>query len=187
LESNPVIERSDKALARRILKGEPEACAELIREFHAPIYRLLVHLSRDAEVAQDLTQETFLAAWKKIGSFSAASSLRTWLHTIAYRKFLDAKRSSRRTVAVHSEAPVDELHALTPDPTTTAQLNEQTRRVHGALNRLAANEREILVLHYLQGLSYQELADILSEPTGTVKWRTRQALERLRTVLENKP
>jgi RNA polymerase sigma-70 factor, ECF subfamily len=182
----PVTHRSDNALVKRILAGNHEACVELIRQYHAPIYRLLVHLCRDAHFAEDLAQETFLAAWAKIGSFNAASSLNTWLHRIAYRKFIDAHRRSERAVATRADAAIDQVQSNTPNPYDLALASEQTQRLYQALDRLKPAERDVLVLHYLQGLSYQEMADVLGQPTGTVKWRVRQALENLRRELENK-
>ncbi len=179
-------QRSDNALVKRILTGNHEACVELIRQYHAPIYRLLVHLCRDAHLAEDLAQETFLAAWGKIASFNRASSLNTWLHTIAYRKFIDAHRRHERMVATRADASIDQVRANTPNPYDSALASEETLRLYRALDFLKPAERDVIVLHYLQGLSYEELATVLGQPTGTVKWRTRQALENLRSDLENK-
>ena len=178
--------RSDKALIKRILTGDREACVELVARYHAPIYRLLGHLCRDNHLAEDLTQETFLAAWAKIDTFNAASSLNTWLHTIAYRKFIDAHRRRTRTVTTQNDALIDRAQSNSPSPYERALANEASRRLYRALDRLKPAERDVVVLHYLQGLSYEEVAGVLAEPTGTVKWRTRQAIERLRTALEVK-
>jgi RNA polymerase sigma-70 factor (ECF subfamily) len=179
-----VTHSSDLALAKRILAGDRAASAEFIGRFHAPIYRLLIHLARDAHSAEDLAQETFLAAWKNISSFNAASSLNTWLHSIAYRKFIDANRRNERSVAI-AAASTDEVHAKTLSPYESALANDEARQLYRALDRLRPRERDVVVLHYLQGLSYEELATVLREPSGTVKWRSRQALESLRTSLQN--
>ena len=93
---------SEKRLAQRIAKGEEEACAELIRSHYEAIFRFLCYLCNEVHYAEDITQETFVAAWSKIGNYNAASSLGTWLHSIAYRKFLDWKRKNRDS-AVSSE------------------------------------------------------------------------------------
>jgi RNA polymerase sigma-70 factor (ECF subfamily) len=180
-----VTHRSDNALVKRILAGNHEACVELIRQYHAPIYRLLVHLCRDAHLAEDLAQEAFLAAWAKIGSFNASSSLSTWLHRIAYRKFIDAHRRSERAVTTRTDAAIDQVQSNAQNPYDSALAIEQTQRLYRALDRLKPAERDVLVLHYLQSLSYQDLAVVLEQPTGTVKWRVRQALENLRSVLED--
>jgi RNA polymerase sigma-70 factor, ECF subfamily len=181
-----VTQRSEKALVQRILAGDHEACVELIERFHAPIYRLLAHLCRDAHLAEDLTQETFLTAWAKIAGFNSTSSLNTWLHTIAYRKFIDAHRRNERTVTTQGDVSVDRAPSKVPDPYAVALANDENRQLYRALDRLKPVERDVVVLHYLQGLSYEDMAAIVEQPTGTVKWRTRQALERLRTALESK-
>jgi RNA polymerase sigma-70 factor (ECF subfamily) len=171
---------------KRILAGNREACAELIGQYHAPIYRLLVHLCRDAHLAEDLAQESFLAAWAKIGSFNAASSLNTWLHTIAYRKFVDNHRRQERAVAAHSDTPLEQVQSNTPNPYDSAMFNDQSRRLYQALDGLAPAERDAVILHYLQDLSYEEMAAVLGQPSGTIKWRTHQALENLRSILTGK-
>jgi RNA polymerase sigma-70 factor (ECF subfamily) len=181
-----VTRRSDNPLIQRILAGNHEACVELIRQYHAPIYRLLVHLSRDAHLAEDLAQETFLAAWSKISSFNRASSLNTWLHTIAYRKFIDVQRHHKRSITTHAEGGLQEAHCNAPTPYANALASEETISLYRALDGLKPAERDVVVLHYLQGLSYEEMAAVLGQPTGTVKWRTREALEHLRTALESK-
>jgi len=181
-----VTQRSEKALVKRILAGDDEACVELIERFHAPIYQLLAHLCRDAHLAEDLTQETFVTAWKKIGGFNAASSLNTWLHTIAYRKFIDAHRRHERTVSTKGDAPIARARVKTPDPYESALASDENRQLYRALDRLKPAERDVVVLHYLQGLSYEDIAAVVEQPIGTLKWRARQALGYLRTGLESK-
>jgi RNA polymerase sigma-70 factor (ECF subfamily) len=181
-----VTQRSEHVLVKRILAGNHEACVELIGQYHAPIYRLLVHLCRDVHLAEDLAQESFLAAWTKLGSFNAKSSLNTWLHQIAYRKFIDAHRRQQRAVVTQPGDPIEQLLSKTPNPYDCAEVSDQTRRLYRALDRLQPAQRDVVVLHYLQGLSYEELAAVLGQPSGTVKWRTRQALDALRAVLEDK-
>jgi RNA polymerase sigma-70 factor, ECF subfamily len=181
-----VTQRPENALVKRILAGDHEACVEFVRQYHAPIYRLLLHLCRDAHQAEDLAQETFLAAWAKIGTFSAASSLHTWLHRIAYRKFIDAHRRTERRITTKTDVPIDQAQSNTLSPYESALASEESHRLYRALDRLKPADRDVVVLHYLQGLNYEQMADVLDNPTGTVKWRTRQALENLRSVLEGK-
>src|SRR2546429_6920258 len=88
---------------RRLIEGlrarDSKACAQLVRDHYAAIYRLLAHLTRDVHAAEDLCQETFAAGWRKIGSFAGESSIATWLHRIAYRRFLDCRRARERLPA----------------------------------------------------------------------------------------
>ena len=165
-------------LIQRIRSVDGSACAEFVRTHYAAIYRLLVHLTRDVHRAEDLCQETFAAGWTKIGSFGGRSSLRTWLHGIAYRRFLDWRRTQRiaplalSDMPIAAEAPLEQLVS-----------DEQDETLHDALNRLEDADREILVLHYLQDLRYREIAELTGEPIGTIKWRTSAALRRLKRLL----
>lgn len=160
--------------------GHPDACAELVRANYQPVYRFLVHLTRNVHEAEDLTQETFAAAWQRIGSFEGRATPATWLHRIAYSKFIDARRTQRRAADVLDQCP---NRGGFPDPHEIVSAGDEVRRLHDALNVLDVIDRAPLVLHYLQGLSYREMAVVLEEPVGTVKWRTSEALHRLRALL----
>jgi RNA polymerase sigma-70 factor (ECF subfamily) len=162
-----------------VRRGDPRAWARLVSEHHARVYRLLAHLTRDRHLAEDLCQETFAAAWAHLGTFAGDSQLATWLHRIAYRKFLDHARRAkggppgdRRTDGEHRADPLGGL-----------VIDEQTRAIHAALERMDALERAVIVLHYLQELSYREMSAVTGEPLGTVKWRTKVALERLTELM----
>jgi RNA polymerase sigma-70 factor (ECF subfamily) len=153
----------------------------LIRAHYQAVYRFLLHLTRDIPRAEDLTQETFVAAWEGIGKFQARSSLATWLHRIAYTKFIDSQRSERRAATLCERALT--LASTPVDPLETAMAADEARRLYRALDELDSADRTRLVLHYLQGLSYREMASVLDEPSGTVKWRTQEALKCMRRLL----
>ena len=175
-------EPADRELLEGIRAGRREACARLIHEHYPAIYRFLLHLARDAAEAEDLTQETFAAAWEKIAAFEGRSALCTWLHRIAYGKFVDARRAGRRSAALAERLRRREP-AAAPCPVEAAVRDDEARRLYAALQRVDAPDRVLLVLHYLQGLSYREMADVTGEPAGTLKWRTSLALDRMRTLL----
>jgi len=174
----------DQRLVNSIRAGRSEACAELIRGHYQAVYRFLLHLTRDVPRAEDLTQETFAAAWERIATFRGRSTLATWLHRIAYTKFIDGRRSERRAATLHER--VTSTAFAPADPLQTAIALDEARRLYRALDELDAADRTLLVLHYLQGLSYREMASVLDEPSGTVKWRTSEALKCLRILLADK-
>jgi RNA polymerase sigma-70 factor (ECF subfamily) len=178
-----VADPDEQRLLSDLRAGRPEACAELVCTHYATVYRFLVHLSRDVHQAEDLTQETFAAAWEKMAAFRGRATLATWLHRIAYTKFIDARRSQQRTARLLERLPVPKVSLA--DPCNAAMADDEARRLYRALGGLDAPARTLLVLHYLQGLSYRDMAAVLDEPTGTVKWRTAEALDRLRAVLSD--
>jgi RNA polymerase sigma-70 factor (ECF subfamily) len=171
----------DQRLVSDLRAGRPEACAAVVRAHYQTVYRFLVHLTRDVHQAEDLTQETFAAAWEKSTTFQGRSTLATWLHRIAYTKYIDARRARRRAAGTLERLPRPSTSPAGPLDTVSA--DDEAQRLYRTLDGLSAPERTLLVLHYLQGLSYREMAAVLDEPTGTVKWRTAEALNRLRALL----
>ena len=159
------------------------ACAQLVLNHYQSVYRFLVHLTRNVHEAEDLTQETFAAAWEGIGAFEGRATFNTWLHRIAYTKFIDDRRAEQRAAGACERRAG--LAAAPAGPLDAAAADDEARRLYRALDELNAPERALLVLHYLQGLSYRDMAAVLDEPTGTVKWRTAEALNRLRVLLSD--
>jgi RNA polymerase sigma-70 factor (ECF subfamily) len=153
----------------------------LVHSHYESIYRFLLHMVRDPHHAEDLTQETFVTAWERIDTFQGRSTLATWVHRIAYSKCIDSQRTERRNAAIR------QTHATSPvapdDPLQTAMADDEARHLHRLLEELDPAQRAVLVLHYVQGQSYREMAVVLDEPSGTVKWRTSQALNALRILL----
>ena len=143
------------------------------------MYRFLVHLTGNVHEAEDLTQETFAVAWERFATFEGRANLGTWLHRIAYTKFIDSRRAAKRRGRWEKSRP----NGAATEPIDTVMADDETRRIHRALGELNPPERTLLVLHYLQGLSYREMASVLDEPTGTVKWRTTEALNQMRDLL----
>jgi RNA polymerase sigma-70 factor (ECF subfamily) len=161
--------------------GHSESYAELVRGHYQSVFRFLLHMSRDVHRAEDLTQETFTTAWERIETFKGRSALATWLHRIAYTKFIDGQRTQRRDATIRDRHSSSLVRAS--DPFETAMAGDEARLLYRALDQLDSAEKAVLVLHYLQGLSYREMAAVLDEPTGTVKWRTSGALSTLRILL----
>lgn len=173
----------EQRLLEAIRAGCREAAEAIVHRHHAGVYRFLLHLTRDPDRADDLTQETFASAWHRIGDFRGRSALGTWLHRIAFGKFVDARRSRLR-----AEAALAGLRRARPDPPdgdpAGAVLDgERSRRLYEAVQALGEPERVVVVLHYLQGLSLRDVAGVIRCPVGTVKWRTSRALARLRERL----
>ncbi|HEX8522854.1 MAG TPA: RNA polymerase sigma factor [Tepidisphaeraceae bacterium] len=168
----------ERRLIGRLRAGDEQACAQLVRIHHAPIYRMLAALVRDVHLAEDLCQETFTAAWKSLKHFDERSSLKTWLHAIAYRKFLDARRRGRG----RSEGTLVDLPQR-QDPLVHLVMDEQQRALYEAIDQLKDRDREVIVLRYLQQMSYAEICAVLGEPGGTVRWRVKEALTKLKQLL----
>jgi RNA polymerase sigma-70 factor (ECF subfamily) len=172
--------RSDRRLLQALREGQRAAYEDVVEAHYASIYRLLLFLTRNASVAEDMTQEVFASAWAGLGDFRGEASLKTWLRRIAYNLFLDAQRRRRRDQVLAGRGSRISPESA-PDPLSRLMADEHLARMYQALEDIEDAERAVLLLHYLDGLSYREMARVLQQPAGTVKWMTHQALERLRT------
>jgi RNA polymerase sigma-70 factor, ECF subfamily len=157
---------------------------ELVCQHYKPIYRFMVYLAKDSSLAEDLTQEVFLCAWEKLGSYKGGSSVLTWLHKIAYHKFIDSQRRFQCEVAAMSKIsnePCAVPHAV--NPLQKLMADDELSRIYKAMQKLDSDEYLIMLLHYIQKLSFGQMAEVLEQSVGTVKWKTNQALKKMRTYL----
>jgi RNA polymerase sigma-70 factor (ECF subfamily) len=169
---------------KKLREGRRQAYEAVVLQNYRSIYRFMAYLTRDTSLAEELTQETFTSAWANIDSFKGRASLGTWLHRIAYRKFIDStRRLQRDTAFMNGLKPQNEAAAEASDPLYQLTADENYRLLYEAMRRLKSSDYMVIVLHYIQGLSFREVAEVLDKPVGTVKWQTSRALTRLKFYL----
>ena len=189
---------ADEQFLDRLRAGEAAAFNRLVTERTPDVYGLLCRLTDDPEEARDLTQETFLQAFRSVAHFRGEADLRTWLYRIAVNQARNRWRwwkRRRRDVTVSLDAPassngderplagrLEDAHA--PDPEANALANERERALLDALAKLARPYREAVVLRDVEGLSYEEVAAALGINVGTVKSRLSRGRLELRRRLE---
>ena len=165
-----VIEVDDDVLVAAARAGDTAAFEELVRRYEAPVYRVAVRmLGADAD-AQDATQETFVRAWRGLARFRADSAVGTWLYRIATNRCLTVLASRRPTVVLD-----DELPGRSEDPARVAERHAQMDAISAAVAALPGDQRAALVLRDYEGLSYDEVADVLQIGVGAVKSRIHRA------------
>ncbi|KPD22359.1 RNA polymerase sigma factor [Idiomarina abyssalis] len=154
---------NDKALiARVIARGDQHAFATLVRQHQNGVRNFLRRLTAgDHAQADDLAQEVFLRAYKSLKSFRAEASFSSWLHSIAYRSFLNERRKSHH----HNEVAGDALPFM-PGPSSTVDSDIMVERL---MRHLSVPERTCLTLSLSAGMSHQEIVAITDLPLGTVK------------------
>src|SRR6266852_978663 len=103
---------SDARLVRQLRRGDAEAGHRFVRDYYPGVYRYLLYLTGRPEMAEDLTQETFLQAWRRLETFEGRSALKPWLHRIAHREFLQALRSQRLPVSLEEMGELPAPHGL---------------------------------------------------------------------------
>jgi RNA polymerase sigma-70 factor (ECF subfamily) len=177
--------RSERRILKALREGRREAYEEVIEAHYASIYRLLLFLTRDASVAEDMTQEVFASAWAAIQGFRGEATVKTWLRRIAYHLFVDAQRRRKRDESLAGKLSEGDP-GTAADPLSRLMTDEHLARMYRAMDDLDSEERAVLLLHYAEGLSYREMARVLHRSAGTLKWMTHHALEKLRTRVTGK-
>lgn len=161
-----------------------DAFLNLVDLYYASLYRFALSLARNSADACDLTQQTFLVWATKGHSLREISKAKTWLFTTLYREFLKNRRRSVR------ETPMpEEGHPILIDTDTLAESirRADTNHVMDALSQIDENHRAPLTLFYLEDLSYQEIAETLDIPAGTVMSRLSRGKAQLRALLAEPP
>ena len=179
---------SDQTLIDHCLAGRREAFGQLVERYQNRLFHSLLHLLGSAEDAQDAAQEAFVNAFEKLGSFRGQSQFYSWLFRIAYNTAVSSKRKSRR-MSVSIEARRD-ASGLEPsdgnpasEPSYAMDVSDRQRLVQQALSELGEEFRTALVLKEMDGMSYEEIADIVKVPLGTVRSRIHRARLELREKL----
>ncbi len=155
--------------------------AALIDEHSAAVYRLARSIVRDAALSDDVTQETFIKAWRHLDEFRGDGSLRGWILRIAHREAITVLRRTRDT-ATDPALLVEE-----PDRTAVSAVVERRAAFEGfqqALDSLDELSRSVLVLREIEGLTYEEIADVLDVPVPTVKTRLLRSRRRMANELK---
>ncbi|MDQ6822071.1 MAG: sigma-70 family RNA polymerase sigma factor [Actinomycetota bacterium] len=160
----------DRILLAAAQEGDVDAFEELVRRHQAAVYRVAMRMLGSRADAQDATQETFVRAWRALPRFRRGSVVSTWLYTIVTRRCLDLIAGRKPT------APFDtlELQSQT-DPARAAEERERLRAVTRAIGGLPPDQRAALILREFEGLSYQEVADVLNSSLAAVKGRIHRA------------
>jgi RNA polymerase sigma-70 factor (ECF subfamily) len=181
----------EAALISRCAAGDEIACTELVSEHQRMVFHLALHMLGDREEALDLSQEVFLNVFRTIGRFRGQSALRTWIYRIVINQARNRQRwwkRRHRSDQVSLEQRLETDGALPPassvdDPDRVLGQKELAVRVWGALGRLPFDQRTVVVLREIDGLSYDEIAFSLGVAVGTVKSRLTRARAALRTQL----
>lgn len=167
----------EPALVRRAQAGDREAFDSLYVSTAGRVFAVLLRLCADRERAERLTQDTFVTAWRRIGTFRGDSRFTSWLHRIAVNAMLQDARSSGRLEA-RIVAGVDDLPAAASHPRDDLRLD-----LEAAIASLPSGARAALVLYDVEGYTHEEIAAMLGVAAGTVKSQLHRARRLLRERL----
>ncbi len=178
----------DHRLIAECLQGRPAAFGELVRRYQDRLYNTVYRMVGNAEDAQDVVQEAFLNAYQSLGSFKGDSLFFTWLYRIAINTAISLKRKQRVAISINTgpeqagvSEPLDPSEASQPG--YHLEQAEQERRIQQALNRLSPEHRAVLVMKDIEGQKYENMAEVLQVPIGTIRSRLHRARLELRELL----
>lgn len=176
----------DTELVRRARAGDADAFGQLVARYESRILRLVRGMVPEHD-AEDVAQDAFLKAYRKLPEFDERSRFYTWVYRIASNTALDwrkRERYRRHGDLPETQAGEDALPSDDPGPRTAAHRHELRSAIDTAIAGLPPNYHEIVVLREVQGLSYEEIAATLEISKGTVESRLFRARERLRAALK---
>jgi RNA polymerase sigma-70 factor, ECF subfamily len=186
-------EERDKNLVKRTLRGDKKAFEMIISNYQQPLLNYIGRMVGEREMALDFTQEVFIKAYASLRSFEPRYKFSTWLYKIASNLVIDHWRKKKIATLSMSEPLSEDSGGLTldipdgkPSVVHKFELSELRKRIEWAMEQIPASLRELFIWRHVNGLSYEEMAEIKNLPVGTVKNRVYQAKEMIRQLLEAK-
>jgi RNA polymerase sigma-70 factor (ECF subfamily) len=177
----------DRRLIAECLGGRRDAYGELVSRYQARLYNAALRLVQSPDDAADVVQDAFLNAYLSLQSFKGDAEFFTWLYRIAFNTAISLKRKKRPALSLDTHAgetgidPDDPSEYVKPD--AALERSEDERQLSAAIERLSAEHREVLLMKDIDGLKYEEIAEILRVPIGTIRSRLHRARLELRDLL----
>ena len=177
---------TDATLIERCRDGDLKAFDRLVEKYQGRLYNSLVHWSGSPEDAEDIAQETFVQAYRKLDSFQGRSSFFTWLYRIAFHLAVSRTRRKRREQSLEARVEETGQEVVSEDESAERLVlrAEQVAMVRKAIACLQEDHRAVLVLRDLEGLCYETIGEILELAPGTVRSRLHRARQQLRELLK---
>ncbi len=184
----------DKALAAQAAAGRESAFRELLQRYERPVFSVVYRMVRDRALAEDLSQETFIRAFRAIDKYNPSYKFSSWIFKIAHNLTIDHLRRKRiDTVSLQGShhAMTEEAQARTQPvvesrderPDAYVENKELGSQIESAIGRLRPHYREVTLLRHVEGYSYNEIAEIMDLPLGTVKTYIHRARLELKEAL----
>ena len=187
-------DETDQTLVEHCLQGDERAARELIVRFEKPVFSLIYRMVRDRELAEDLAQETFVRTLNNLKRYDPSYKFSSWLFKIGYNLTIDHLRKKELDVVSIEGAP----DAVTADQQAATRITLQTsderpdellearsigNEIEAAIDRLRPEYRTAILLRHVEGYAYDEIADVMDVPLGTVKTYIHRARNELKETL----
>jgi RNA polymerase sigma-70 factor, ECF subfamily len=175
-------------LIERAARGDSQAFGQLVERYQRRVVGVAMAVVHNQDDAIELAQETFIRAYENLSKFESRSSFSTWLYRIAANLSIDFRRREGRHVVLRGEDADNEFNRIPTDQGDSfkeASRTELSARLREALGELTPEHRAVILLREVEGLSYDEISDVLQCPRGTVMSRLHYARGRLRGILKD--
>jgi RNA polymerase sigma-70 factor, ECF subfamily len=183
--SRPDLNADDRQVIQAVLGGDSERFGLLVVKYQDRLFNGVSRMLGSAADADDVLQESFLQAFRKLSTFRENSSFYTWIYRIAINAAINLRRRERRSVNLsdNSQFPDPLITDADSGPARRMEQSEEIHELQTALNQLSDEHRNILVLREIEGMSYEDISQILDMPIGTVRSRLHRARLQLRDCL----
>ncbi len=187
-------DHSDRQLVRRCLKGDERAARELVSRFERPVFSQVYRMVHDRELSEDLAQEAFVRAFDRLETYDPSYKFSSWLFKIAHNLTIDhLRKKGVDTVSIHGapdattteqqEATAVTLESREERPDERFEASELGGEIEDAIAELRPAYREAILLRHVEGRAYDEIAEIMELPLGTVKTYIHRARKELQSAL----
>lgn len=182
---------ADAEMVRAVLDGDATAYRGLVEKYQTRVYNMVYGMVRNREDARDITQESFVKAFNNLKSFRLESSFYTWLYRIAMNLSIDfTRKRKRREISGFEEdiasrdddGGIAEVHNV-DNPRKNLERKQLYDKIMESLDKLPADQKQVILLRELEGLSYKEISDVMGIPEGTVMSRLFYARKKMQKLL----
>jgi len=188
------METNENILIEKSRKGDIEAFEKLIEAYQKKVFNIALGILNNYDDANDIAQDVFIRIFKSIKNFKGESAFSTWLYRITTNACLDElrKRKNKNVISLDEDIRFDggeiprQIVDDGPPLDVIAERNELKRIVNNAISELSEEHKTVIILREIQGFSYEEIAEVLKCPQGTVKSRISRARNILKDILKNK-
>jgi len=178
------MDRHTRNLCKRASKGDKEAAWCLLEISYGDVFAYLRRLCGSRHDAEDLTQQTFAKVWASLDGFAGRSKFSTWLYRVACNTYIDWRRKNKSSIRSQTDRWWQQCPDKNPGPFANAADRQLAQRLYEVVDQLDEDRKQVVHLHYYQGLSLRETAQVLGIAASTVKYRLREVLKILRAKID---
>jgi RNA polymerase sigma-70 factor, ECF subfamily len=183
------VNQDDRGLIDEVLAGKTAAFEELVRRYQDRLFNVAFRVVQHPDDAADVVQDVFLNAYQSLSSFKGDSEFFTWLYRIAFNSAISFKRRRRVTLTLDNQRPTQAAiepvdRSTETSPAAGMERSDDERVLADAIAKLSSEHRTVLVLKELDGLKYEEIAEVIGAPIGTIRSRLHRARLELRNLLD---